>query len=290
MEQKIRKSVLGRGLNSLIPVSAYDREFVRQIKIDEIISNRFQPRHYFEEDKLKDLVNSIAEHGVIQPVIVRKGNTGYELIAGERRYMAAKRLGLNEIPALIKNVDDQKSLEIALIENIQRDDLNPIEEAKGYQTLCKEFKLSQDVVAKKVGRSRTSITNSIRLLKLPEPIQNGLIEGSVSVGHAKVILGVADKQERLKIFERVVKKGLNVRDTEKLVRSLSALKTTKRRFADPNLKYKYKEYAESLRNRLETDIDIKWNGETGKIVIHFKSEKELDKIVDRFQQNSAVPC
>ncbi|MEW6535372.1 MAG: ParB/RepB/Spo0J family partition protein [Candidatus Auribacterota bacterium] len=279
MEEKIRKSVLGRGLSSLIPVDEYNREFVRKIALTDIISNRFQPRNRFEESKLHDLEESIREHGIIQPVIVRKSAHGYELIAGERRFIAAQRAGLEEIPAIVKNVDDQKSLELALIENIQRDDLNPIEEARGYLTLCEEFKLSHEDVSKKVGRSRTTITNSMRLLKLPEKIQDSLKDSSLSVGHAKVLLGVHSQEMQLRVFEKIIKKSLNVRETEKLVRSLEQEKMVQREPVEPQMKYKCRECADFLRGRLGSAVDIKMTGNQGKIIIHFNSEGDLDRIV-----------
>lgn len=288
MDEKARKSVLGRGLNSLIPVTEYDREFVRKIKVTDIISNRFQPRNNFEEEKLKELEDSIKEHGIIQPVIVRKIDSGYELIAGERRFLAVKRLGLEEIPALVKNVSDQKSLELALIENIQRDDLNPIEEAKGYQTLCREFKLSHDTVAQKVGRSRASVTNTMRLLKLPSPVQQGLIDGALSVGHAKVILGLSDEDLQLKLFEKIQKKGLNVRETEKVVQALVEQKKQPVQEKNTDLPYKYNEYARMLHTELKTGIEIRCSGTAGKVIIHFSSEEELDRIVEQIQQKSSV--
>lgn len=281
MEDKvIRKSVLGRGLNSIIPVDELKNEFVRKIAVGKIRANRFQPRNRFEESKLKDLEDSIREHGIIQPIIVRKNIDGYELIAGERRFLAAQRCGLQEVPVIVKNVDDQQSLAIALIENIQRDDLNPIEEAKGYQMLCNDFQLSHEDVSKKVGRSRTSVTNTMRLLKLPERIQDALADSSLSVGHAKVLLGVSDEDTQLRIFEKIRQKSLNVRDTEKLIKSATEEKKTQRSYTEPHLKYKCKEYAEMLRDTLQTSVDVKVAGAEGKIVIHFNSPEELERIVD----------
>jgi len=283
-----KRSALGRGLSSLIPVSELKREFIEKIEITKIVSNKFQPRNNFVEEKLQELVESIKEHGVIQPIIVRKVSEGYELIAGERRFLAAQRIGLQEIPAIVKNVTDQKSLELALIENIQRDDLNPIEEALGYEMLCKEFSLSQEIVAQKVGRSRTSVTNTMRLLKLPGQIQGSVAEGNFSVGHAKVILGVEDSDTQLKIFNKIISKDLTVRDTEKIVHSLSMPKITKSSKVNLERNRKYKNCAEQLRNTLDSSVEIKWNGEKGKLVIHFESEKDLESIVRKISTQFAT--
>jgi len=283
-----KRSALGRGLSSLIPVSDLKREFIEKIEITKIVSNRFQPRNNFVEEKLQELVESIKEHGVIQPIIVRKVSQGYELIAGERRFLAAKRLGLGEIPAILKNVTDQESLELALIENIQRDDLNPIEEALGYQMLCSEFNLSQESVSQKVGRSRTAVTNSMRLLKLPEEIQNSVAEGAFSVGHAKVILGVVDSDTQLKIFNKIIAKDLTVRDTEKMVHTLSFPKIRKSSKINLERNRKYKNCAEKLRNVLDSSVEIKWSGEKGKLVIRFESEKDLEKIVRKISSQTTT--
>jgi len=288
MEESQKKSPLGRGLSSLIPVTELDREYVRRIKIDEIVSGRYQPRNTFIEDKLKELEDSIREHGVIQPIIVRKKPDGYEIIAGERRYLAAKRAGLEEIPAIVKNVTDQKSLELALIENIQRDDLNPIEEAKGYMTLCSEFQLSHDAVAKSVGRSRTSVTNSMRLLKLPCEIQDALIDGSFSVGHAKVILGVSSPQDQIRIFEKVRKKSLTVRQTEKLVQALNEPQETKQLHFEPDVEDNWRRRALNLKNELDASIEISLTSmEKGKIIIHFESQEEFNRIAQRITHGNA---
>ncbi len=285
MDESQKKSALGRGLSSLIPITDLDREFVRKIALTEIVSNKYQPRNTFIEEKLNDLENSIREHGVIQPIIVRKTPEGYEIIAGERRYIAAKRIGLDEIPAIVKNVTDQKSLELALIENIQRDDLNPIEEAKGYMTLCNEFRLSQDAVAKTVGRSRTSITNSMRLLKLPDHIQNALIDGSLSVGHAKVILGVASTEDQMRIFEKVIRKNLTVRQTEKLVQDINDPKEEKQLLLEPAIEDKSYKLTLNLKEKLNTPVEIKFaSSDKGRIIIHFESQEEFDRIADRIRQ------
>jgi len=254
MDLKARKNGLGRGLDTLIPLSELDREVVRRIRITEIVSNRYQPRHRFEEEKLIDLENSIRENGLIQPIVVRKIKDKFELIAGERRFRATQRLGLKEIPAIVKNVSDQKSLEIALIENIQRADLNPIEEAMGYKTLCDDFSLSHDIVSQRVGRSRSVVTNSMRLLKLPRRIQSSLIDGTCTVGHAKVILGLDNPDDQIKVYEQVKTKNLSVKETEKAIANLDKSKKTRRTYIDPNLKYKCRQYAETLKNRLDAGV------------------------------------
>ena len=286
MDAKARKNGLGRGLDTMIPLSELDREIVRKIKLTEIVSNRYQPRHRFEEEKLKDLENSIRENGLIQPIIVRKIKDKFELIAGERRFLATKRLDLKEIPAIVKNVTDQKSLEIALIENIQRADLNPIEEAMGYKMLCDDFSLSHDTVSQRVGRSRSVVTNSMRLLKLPRKIQSSLIDETISVGHAKVILGLESPDDQIRVYERVKTKNLTVKETERVIACLGNLKKARRTYLNPELKHKCKQYAQSLRKCLDAGIEIKWSEQTGKIVISFNSEEDLDRIVEKIDSQS----
>ncbi len=281
MDAKARKNGLGRSLDTLIPLSDLGREVVRRIKLAEIVSNRYQPRHRFEEEKLKDLENSIRENGLIQPIIVRKLKDKFELVAGERRLLATKRLNLEEIPAIVKNVSDQKSLEIALIENIQRADLNPIEEAMGYKMLCDDFDLSHDLVSQKVGRSRSVVTNSIRLLKLPRKIQSSLIDETISVGHAKVILGLKNIDDQMKVYSQIKTKNLTVRETEKIVDCLGNNKKTKRAYTDPEMRRKCKLYAQVLRKNLDATIEIKCSEQAGKIIISFNTEKDLDRIVEK---------
>lgn len=285
MQDKLKRTGLGRGLSSLIPVSELDKQFIRKIHIAEIVTNRYQPRTSFGEEQLRELVESVRQHGVIQPVIVRKIDAGYELVAGERRYRAAKELGFEEIPALVKNVTDQESLELALIENIQRDDLNPIEEARGYLMLSKEFSLSQESVAKKVGRSRTAVTNSIRLLKLPEEIQQALASGDISVGHAKVILGLSERNDQLALCKKIVDRTLTVRETEDEVRLLlnPKEKPAPRPKPDPQLRRKCTMYARTLRESLRTGIEVKWSGDKGKLIITVDTEEDLDRIVGQLK-------
>ncbi len=287
MQDKTKRTGLGRGLSSLIPVSELDKQFIRKIMIAEIVANKHQPRTNFAEEKLQELVDSIRQHGVIQPIIVRKLDMGYELIAGERRFLASKRLGLKEIPALVKNATDQESLELALIENIQRADLNPIEEAKGYLMLSKEFSLTQDSVAKKVGRSRTAVTNAMRLLKLPKKIQQALITSDISVGHAKVLLGVPEQEDQLAVCDKIIQKNLTVRDTEREIQKMAMAKIAPPKIPiDPKLRKKCKQFAVTLRESFQTQVNVKWTGDSGKLVINIASEKELDRIVDQLKQHT----
>lgn len=284
-DPKQKKSPLGRGLQSLIPVSPLDRELVHRIKLSDIKANRYQPRSEFIEEKLKDLELSIKENGVIQPIIVRKMQAGYELIAGERRFIAAQRAGLNEIPAIVKNVNDLKALELALIENIQRADLNPIEEARGYLMLSEEFNLSHEDIARQVGKSRTAITNALRLLKLPPKIQHALQDGSFTVGHAKVVLGLEDQDAQLDVFRQIVRNSFNVRNAEKLVQALKSpdKKTVVPSLTDPDLKQAFGEVTGALRSKLKSRVEIKWNDTSGRLIIHFNSRKELEHIAKHFQ-------
>ncbi|MDX9702086.1 MAG: ParB/RepB/Spo0J family partition protein [Candidatus Auribacterota bacterium] len=286
MQDKSKKTGLGRGLSSLIPVSELDKQYIRKIQIAEVVANKYQPRTDFAEEKLQELMESIRQHGVIQPVIVRKIDSGYELIAGERRFLAAKRLDFQEIPALVKSVSDQETLELALIENIQRADLNPIEEAKGYLILSKEFSLSQDSVAKKVGRSRTAVANAIRLLKLPQRVQQALVCSDISVGHAKVILGLPEPEDQTALCEKIIAKDLTVRDTEREVRRMTTKPQCQSAPVDPQLRKKCKQYALALRESFRTGVDVKWTGNKGKLIITVANEEELDRIVSQLKQNA----
>ena len=216
-----KKPALGRGLGSLMGEAQSETGFVEQkeetkVPIDKINPNPNQPRTHFNETLLNELADSIRENGVLQPLLVRKKGKGYEIIAGERRYQASKIAGLEELPVIVKEVDDQKMLELALIENLQRSDLNPIEEAKGYRQLIKASGMTQEALSKAVSKSRSSITNSLRLLDLPEPVQQYLFDGRLTAGHARAILAVPYEEQRIKLADKVVAEGLSVRATENL--------------------------------------------------------------------------
>lgn len=278
----MEKKALGKGLGALlapakINLSAETAD-VQRIRIEAIVPNRYQPRHHFPQEELAQLAASIKESGVLQPIVVRrKGDGIYELIAGERRWRASKEAGLETIPAIIKNCSDQESLLLALIENIQREDLNPMETARAYSRMMKEFGLTQDAIALKVGRDRSSVANFIRLTQLHPELQ-GLVEtGRLSAGHAKVILGLPSPEEQLRLGKMVVSASLSVRATEKLItRSLEESKSR------PTLGRNslWTDLEARLQKRLGTKVTIQPQKQGGRLVIHYFSKEELDGVVD----------
>ena len=254
-----------------------------KVPIDKINPNPNQPRTHFNETLLNELADSIRENGVLQPLLVRKKGKGYEIIAGERRYQASKIAGLEELPVIVKEVDDQKMLELALIENLQRSDLNPIEEAKGYRQLIKASGMTQEALSKAVSKSRSSITNSLRLLDLPEPVQQYLFDGRLTAGHARAILAVPYEEQRVKLADKVVAEGLSVRATENLAPLFSVGETP--RTPRPVMPQSYKRAARVLRQALNTNVKVKSSRGKNKIEIEFKDEEELTRIL-----SSMVSC
>ena len=248
-----------------------------KVPIDKINPNPNQPRTHFNETLLNELADSIRENGVLQPLLVRKKGKGYEIIAGERRYQASKIAGLEELPVIVKEVDDQKMLELALIENLQRSDLNPIEEAKGYRQLIKASGMTQEALSKAVSKSRSSITNSLRLLDLPEPVQQYLFNGRLTAGHARAILAVPYEEQRIKLADKVVAEGLSVRATENLAPLFSVGETP--RTPRPVMPQSYKRAARVLRQALNTNVKVKSSRGKNKIEIEFKDEEELTRIL-----------
>jgi ParB family transcriptional regulator, chromosome partitioning protein len=287
------KNILGRGLDSLIPpkkidgitlaevagpiISVDDRDKIRQLPIDQIAANPHQPRQQFDHQQLEDLIESIREHGIIQPLVVTKNGDNYQLIAGERRLRAAKFLELATVPAIVRQAGEQEKLELSLIENIQRQDLNPLEEAIAYQRLADEFNLTREAIGKKVGKSKSAIVNQLRLLSLPEEIKQALIDGQISAGHGKVIAGITDVAEQLKFFKKVLKNQMNVRETESAVQEIEVKKHTRRLHRDPNLVSQ----EELLQGALGTKVKISKKNGQGKIMVEFYSEEELTNIIDK---------
>lgn len=271
------RKALGKGLNALFE----DRDSkssslrVADIPLDEIKTNKYQPRKVFKDAALKELADSIKEKGVIQPVLLQKLDTGYELIAGERRFRATKLLGLKTIPSIIKNIHKSEALELAIIENIQREDLNPIEEAKAYKLLMEEFQLSQEGVAKKVGRERSTIANTLRLLKLPDVIQKDLSEGKLTSGHARALLACDTKTAMLELRLQILHLGLNVRQVETRTRNKATGKTK------PEPDIFVREIAERLKKRFSTKVLLKPNRKGGGVIsIEYYSNEELDRILE----------
>ena len=249
------------------------------VSIEKIHPNPNQPRTHFNETELEELSESIREHGVLQPLLVRKKGDEFEIIAGERRYQASKIAGLSELPVIIKDVDDQKMLELALIENLQRSDLNPIEEAKGYRQLIKANGMTQEALSKAVSKSRSAITNSLRLLDLPERVQELLFEGKLTAGHARAILAVPFEEQRIKLAEKVVADGLSVRATENLAPLFSVGETPKA--PRPVTPQSYKKAARVLRQVFNTNVRVKSTRGKNKIEIEFKDEDELARILEQ---------
>lgn len=261
---------------------------VVEIKIDEIVPNDQQPRRHFSEESLKELAASIEEKGVIQPIIVRKlPGGGYQIVAGERRWRACRLLNKKTIPALVKDYSDQQLLEIALIENIQREDLNPLEEARAYKTLIEEYGLTQEEVAARVGKSRPFIANLMRLLNLAPAVQSMVARGELSVGHARALLPLPEEGQ-IRLAEKIVREGLSVRQCEALVKGVLAVaeeqrSSRKKKERPPALdKTLVLDYQERLRERLGTKVEIEQRGEKGKIIIEYYSPEELNRVLEFF--------
>lgn len=277
-----KKSGLGKGLSALVSEAQYETGHTTDntmIPIQEIHPNPNQPRTHFNEKELGELSESIQERGVLQPLLVRKDAKGYEIIAGERRYQAATLAGLTELPVIIKDVDDAEMLTIALIENLQRSDLNPIEEAKGYKQLIDSSGMTQTALSKAVSKSRFAISNSLRLLDLPEPVQELIFDGKLTAGHARAILAVPYEDARIKLAEKVVAEGLSVRATEHLAPLFSVAETPKA--PRPVTPQSYKRAAKVLRQTFNTNVRVKKSRGKNKIEIEFKDEEDLTRILSQ---------
>ncbi len=290
-----RKSGLGSGLNELIPqknknssdnVDEKDTEKTSDIKVDinKVEPNKDQPRQYFDEDKLLELSESIRQYGVIQPILVQKRENYFEIVAGERRWRAAKMAGLKEVPVIIKEFTEQEIVEISIIENVQREDLNAMEEAMGYQRLLEQFNLKQDEVAEKVSKSRTAITNSLRLLKLDKRVQQMVKDDLLSAGHARAILGISDQNLQYEFAQKVFDEKMSVRDVEKEVKKLQKEKkkpAKEKETVDKQTAIIYQNLEENLKGILGTKINIQAkDADKGKIEIEYYSKDELDRIVE----------
>jgi len=273
---------LGRGLDSLIPTSPLvERTIVlkpadiTEINVEKVSPNPNQPRYTFDEESLKELASSIKEHGVIQPLIVTKKGAEYELIAGERRLRAAKIAGLKTVPVVVRTYSEQQKLEVSIIENIQRHDLNPLEEAMAYQRLVDDFNLTQEEVAQKMGRSRSAIANTLRLLNLPIEIKRGLVDGKITEGHARAILAIPEPAKQLALYEQIVSQKLNVRSVEEKAKVITTKQSTEvsKTFSDLESK---------LRDAIGSKIKIQPSKKGGKIIIEYYGEEELERIINLF--------
>lgn len=281
-----RRSGLGKGLSSLIPADLEtDGAIYREIEVATVVPNRFQPREHFDEETLKALAASVAEVGIIQPIVVRASDDGgYELIAGERRWRAAKRAGLPSIPALVRTSDDLSSLETAVVENLHRQDLNALEEAAAYQQLVEDFSLTQEEVATRVGRSRSAVANTIRLLQLPPSVQRLVVESQISAGHARALLSTSDRGVQEKLARRIVKDQLTVRQVEELLREGDDTDTgdggedTSPTKPVPLAEPGVLELEELLAARLETRVRVQLGKGPGKLVVDFADLDDLERI------------
>lgn len=289
------KRGLGKGLDSLIPASIAEpikvqpasgdngksQDGVTQVKITMVEPNREQPRKNFDEDSLLELADSIKQFGLLQPILVQDRKTYYEIVAGERRWRAAKMAGLKEVPVIIRELTDQEIVEISLIENIQREDLNPIEEAQAYKRLLTEFNLKQDEVAERVSKSRTAVTNSMRLLKLCDKVQKMIIDGMISTGHARALITIEDPEEQYLVAQKIFDEKLSVREVEKLVKNLHKPEKPKKP-ENKTLTAIYNEISEKLKSSLSTKVSInaKENG-SGKIEIEFYNHEDLDRLIEQ---------
>lgn len=283
---------LGRGLDSLIPSIEQPKKKNENketqsaenlLNITKVEPNREQPRKKFDEDALMELADSIRQYGVLEPILVQPRGNYYEIVSGERRWRAAKLAGLKEIPVIVKNLTDQEIAEISLIENIQREDLNPIEEALAYKRLLEEFHLKQDELAEKVSKSRTAVTNSMRLLKLNEEVQQMVVEDMISTGHARALLAIEDGEIQYTLAQRIFDEKLSVREVEKLVKNIGkpAKEKKSKQTVDESMQVIYSNISENLKSILGTKVNIvpKEDG-SGKIEIEFYSHEELDRIID----------
>ena len=287
----VNKRGLGKGLDTMIPPVKNEKKSEKGdlakgpetlVNITKVEPNREQPRKNFDEDALLELSESIKQYGLLQPILVQDRKDYYEIIAGERRWRAAKLAGLKQVPVIIKNLTDQEIVEISLIENIQRENLNPIEEAQAYKRLLNEFHLKQDEVAERVSKSRTAVTNSMRLLKLSDDVQRMIIDEMITTGHARALLSVEDPAEQYNLAQRIFDEKLSVREVEKIVKNMGKpVKPKKEKVVDKSMQVIYDDISEKLKTQLGTKVNIvpKEDG-SGKIEIEFYSHDELDRILD----------
>lgn len=291
-----KKGGLGKGLDSLISnkvgviekVEARKPELDKEVifvKITKVEPNREQPRKNFDEDSLLELSESIKQHGILQPLLVQDKKDYFEIIAGERRWRAAKMAGMKEVPVIIKKLSDREAVEISLIENIQREDLNPIEEALAFKRLLTEFHLKQDEVAERVSKSRTSVTNSIRLLKLDERVQQMVVDDMISTGHARALLSIEEHEKQYSLAQQIFDAKLSVRETEKLVKKIQNQKQEQpKQQEENNMSLFYEDMEQKLKSIIGTKVAIHYKGkDKGKIEIEYYSNDELERIMDLFQ-------
>ncbi len=279
---------LGKGLGALLPeFGEGESKTLLYCGIEEIFPNPSQPRKQFDESRLQELAESIREKGILEPLLVRRTDQGYELIVGERRWRAAQKAGLREVPVLVKEVEGRDAFEISLIENLQREDLNPVEEAEAYKHLIDEYQISQDDLSKRIGKDRTTITNTLRLLKLPPEVRNQLLQNQITPGHARALLSLDQKEKQKELCALIIKKGLSVREAERLARQWAAKlrKTGPAGKKKEDLDSQLHSLQDSLRKCLGTKVQITQKGNRGKIEIEYFSHEELERIVETILKN-----
>jgi ParB family chromosome partitioning protein len=285
--KKRKKIALGRGLNALLPdielIEDRSKEYF-QCHIELIRPNRYQSRLRFSEGELEGMARSIEEHGIIQPLLVRKDDNGYELVAGERRLRAAKKAGLSQVPVIVKTITDTDLLEMSLVENVQREDLNPMEEAEAYYQLITKFDLTQDQAAARVGKSRSAVTNFLRLRQLSEQIKASIRDGTLSMGHARALLGASNSAQQNAAWRAVVSKGLSVRETESLIKSLKAEKKKSKKSSTSSEQRYLLSLADELSRRFGTKVQIKRRGQKGTVAITFYNNDDLDRVLRLLKQ------
>lgn len=279
----MNRKALGKGIGALIPDFDLDPQekdvsAEGELLIDEISPNPLQPRKYFDDEKLEELTRSIKENGVLQPVIVQKTDSGYELVMGERRWRASKKAGLKKIPAIVKSVTNTESLKWALVENVNRQDLNPIEEAEAFYKLSKEYGLTQEKIAEGMGKSRASIANTLRLLKLPRKIKENMVAGSISMGHARALLGLESAKEMESIMEQILTEDLTVRQTEERVNGKSTKSAQKKSKKSAQKDIFVKEFERELSGKLGAKVELKPGKKGGKLVINYYSLDDLERL------------
>ncbi|SDI58076.1 ParB/RepB/Spo0J family partition protein [Alteribacillus bidgolensis] len=279
---------LGRGLNAFFPDETKGQDnVVKDVKIKDLRPNPYQPRQSFTEEAISELKESIEEHGVLQPLIVRKSIKGYEIVAGERRYRAARAAGLKTVPAVEKEFSDEKMMEVALIENLQRENLNPLEEARAYEKLMKYLGVTQEELSKRLGKSRPHIANHLRLMQLPKDVQHKLANKTISMGHGRTLLGLNDKTKASEVLYKIEKQSLNVRQTEELVQQINNVsRETKQKEVktSDNTSIFIKSKEEELRSYFGTSVSIKKGKRKGKIEIEFITEDDLERILELLEQ------
>ncbi|AIW31954.1 MULTISPECIES: ParB/RepB/Spo0J family partition protein [Bacillus] len=281
------KGGLGKGINALFNQVDLSEETVEEIKISDLRPNPYQPRKQFDDESLAELKESIIQHGILQPIIVRKSLKGYDIVAGERRYRAAKLAGKETVPAIVRDLSESLMREIALLENLQREDLSPLEEALAYDSLLKQLDLTQEQLAKRLGKSRPHIANHLRLLTLPESIQNLIAEGTLSMGHGRTLLGLKNKNKLEPLVKKVVEEQLNVRQLEQLIQQLNNNVPRETKKKEPVQDVVLKERESYLQNYFGTTVNIKRQKKKGKIEIEFFSNEDLERILELLSEREA---